>query len=516
MSESVLYCPVSGRFGSEELPWWSPSDAGPRRAELRPGELLSLLAELGERPGAESPAADAAFAAFTSGADTLLLSRRPFDADDLELITAELLAAAEHPALTGVRRAQVTPAGHVLVVLDHAPVPGPLQETGDVRALFADLSALHDAGLVHGGLNERFVNPQAPAGRRIMGVGLSEAYAAFRRQEGLAIGPLRADPRFASPAELRGEPASPAGDRFALAAVCVTEAQAAGEPTPAMDPIQGINAHLQRAAASEKLRAMAAGVGERAARTTLLQAFRPEREIDPRTVRLVLAGAIALLLLMQLWTMTRPAPRLEVPQGTATASASMRCAGQGLTLVGDECRLASNVGRCGSGTRLDSATQSCVADADLPADLDPRDRSRDRDRDPAERDDRDSARAAAEPGPYIHPVLACEGNSRMIEYKFSFSSSDINFTVGERSTLSRLTSQCAGQASIVYYTSLPGLESRASTIFDEFRSSSQCSGRCRDVMPEQPTAVLYIPYIGAIERPANHYMFFHCCAGGGQ
>ena len=499
--ESLFYCPVSARFSSSSFELYTPSDTPLRRFDGDDSLVRAALDELQLRVGAEiASASDAAFAAYAwqdSGA--ALVSRAPFSSEDLERITDELLLAARRPDVSGVRQSILSPKGHLVVLVDYQPVEASVTSEEQVEGVMEALAAIHDAGLVHGGLNERFLNPNAAPLRRVFGVGLSEAYAAWRRQQGLTLGDLRADPRFASSVELRGEAPTPATDAFSLAAVILCGSQTPGDPVPSMDPVQGMNALLAKAGQAETLRTFAKAIGSKRLRRTLEAMVDPPREMDPRVWRVATLAGIGLLALMLLWLVTRPAPEVTLPpptQNLASAGAAS-CSGPGVTEVNGGCELAAGYGRCGLGTRLDESLGACVGappeDADTPA-----------------VEEEQGAEALPE-GPHIHPVLTCEGDQRLTYARYSFSNSDINFTQNERYGFTRLAAQCKGPASVVYYTSNPALEPRANTIFDELRSSSICNDSCRESLPADPTAVVYVPYIGLIERSSSHYLFLHCC-----
>lgn len=501
--DSLYYCPISARLSSSSFELLTPSDTPIQRFEPSADTLRAALASANLSVGTELDAAtDAAFAAFSMNeGGAALVSRVAYGADDLERITDELLIAAGRPDLSGILRSLVTPEGHVIVVVDYLPTPSRVTSEERAEALVADLHALHDAELLHGGINERFMNPEAAAGRRVFGVGLSEAYAAWRRSQSLAIGELRADPRFASPSELRGEPASVAGDQFALVAAILCEIQDPGEANPALDAVQGINALLERARQRDVLIAIAQRIGDKRVREYLIGMMGPKRTADPRVWRIAMLAISGLSALMLLWLVI-PSGKMQDPPPAApvAVATAVECAGGAVSVVDGLCEPSEGYGRCGAGTIYDGSSKTCVLDD-------------------AEMADVEEALAeempGAEPitgGPHIHPVLACEEGQRRVEGRFSFGNDDLRFTPVERSQLARIVAQCGGPASVVYYLGKPDLESRAHTTFDEYRSSTSCGSRCREAMPADPTAVLYIPYIGRIERSMDHYLFFHCCA----
>lgn len=501
--ESLFYCPVSARFSSSSFELFTPSDTPIRRYEGSDKGAREALEALQLRVGAElAGASDAAFVAYSwQDAKNVLVSRAPFGADDLERITDELLLAAARPELTGVLSSKVAPNGHLVVCIDYVPVEGRPASPEHAEALVDGLGLLRSAGIVHGGINERFVNPEAPVERRVFGVGLSEAYAAWRRSQGLAIGELRADPRFATAAELRGEAPTLDSDAFALAAVVLCATQTPGEPIPPLDPVQGINALLAKASQRAVLVQFASSVADKRLRRTLESMLAPAREPDYRMWRMAIFVGLGVIVLMLLWLITRPDPTVHVAATNSSpvvdGRGSLQCGGPGVVEADGRCELASGYGRCASGTRYEAETSACVVDAQ---------------EDEAAEEVQELAGAEALPaGPHIHPVLECGDDQRMIHSRYSFSNSDIAFTQAERHSFARLAAQCKGPASVVYYTSNPTLEARANTIFDELRSSSICGQSCRESLPADPTAVVYVPYIGLIERSNAHYLFLHCC-----
>lgn len=503
--DSLYYCPVSGRFSSSSFELYTPADTPIRRFENAAAGLRDVLDTAKVRVASELPdGSDACLAAFASpDGGTVLISRHAFGSDDLERISDELLLAAGRPDISGVRSAKLSPTGHVIVVIDYVPAAAIAASAEHAEALLADLRTIHDAGLVHGGINERFLNPEHSAGRRIFGVGLSETYAAWRRAEGLSVGDLRADPRFASPEELTSAPASIAGDSFALAAVILCEVQGAGQQIPPLEAVQGINNLFHKAAQRELLVGYLANVGDKRVRASLTAMLEPAREPDPRLWRMIVAVALGVVVLMLLWLVTRPDPAVHVaPNAAQAAFTGVECAGPGVAAIDGRCEPAEGYGRCANGTTYDPALRACVAASAQPVA---------QNGEAAAAEETVVAAEALPAGPYIHPVLTCGDGVRRVEGRFSFGNDDINLSQVERVQLSRLAAQCSGPASVVYYMSSPTLESRTNTIYDEFRSSSTCTGKCREVLPADPTAVLFVPYIGLLDRSISHYLFFHCC-----
>lgn len=500
--DSLYFCPVSARLSSSSFELFTPNDTPIRRFETKPAPWREALEQVKISVGGEIEAAsDACFAAFSSNeGGIVLVSRVAFAGDDLERITDELLLAAGRPDLSGILRSLVSPSGHVVVVVDYQPIAERADSAEHAEALVENLQALHQAGLVHGGINERFLNPGSPAGRRVFGVGLSETYAAWRRVQGLALGELRADPRFASPPELRGEPASAAGDNFALAATILCEVQSPGAAIPALDAVQGINALLAKSRQRDVLVAYAQDISDKRVRDYLIGMMEPVKEADPKMWRIAMLAVSGLCALMLLWLVIPSGPQVNVaPAAPAAVAHGVECAGAAVSIVDGRCEPSAGYGRCGTGTRFDEASRTCKVVAVEGEEI--------AEAEPAELPGADALPA----GPFIHPVLTCGENQRRVEGRFSFGNDDITFSQVERTQLARLAMQCGGPASIVYYVSNPNLESRANTIFDEFRSSTTCGTKCREAMPADPTAVLYVPYIGLLDRAVDHYLFFHCC-----
>lgn len=501
--DSLYYCPVSARLTSSNVELFTPNDTPIRRFEPKTAALRAVLEDAKVAVSGELDAAsDACFTAFASNeGGVVLVSRNAFGGDDLERITDELLLAAGRPDISGIVRSLISSDGHVIVVVDYQPLVARADNAEHAEALVEDLQAIHQAGLVHGGVNERFLNAENPAGRRVFGVGLSETYAAWRRAEGLALGELRADPRFASPAELRGEPASQRGDNFALAATILCEVQGPGDAIPALDPVQGINALLAKSRQRDVLVAYAQKISDKRVRDYLIGMMDAPKETDPKLWRIAMLVVSGLSALMLLWLVIPSGKQAPTPtQITQVAEAhGVECVGTAVSIVDGRCQPSEGYGRCGPGTRYDAESRTCkLAETDENAEAD------------AAVVDAPGAEPLP-PGPFIHPVLTCDEGQRRVEGRFSFGNDDITFSQVERTQLSRLAAQCGGPGSVVYYVSNPDLEARANTIFDEFRSSTTCGERCREVMPADPTAVLYVPYIGLLDRSIDHYLFFHCC-----
>lgn len=477
----------------------TPSDAPIQRFEQTGEELRAVLESVDIVVLQDHEAAsDACMAAFSiEGDQTALVSRDVYGAHDLERITDELLEASGHPEVSGIVRSLVSPKGHVIVVVDYVPEAAQIHTAEQAAALIQGLQQLHAHGIVHGGINERFLNADLPEGRRIFGVGLSEIYAAWRRNAGLKLGELRADPRFASPKDLRGEVASFESDNFALAATILSEIEASPSTGPAVAPVQGVNALLDKARQRGDLIERAQAIGDRRVRDDLLVMLAPIKEPDLRMWRITVLIVSGLSALMLLWLVIPSSSNKTSDPQELRALQSVKCRGPNVAIIEGKCEPSSVFAVCGEGTVLDAETRTCVALAV----------------DEAVGDQEDVEAALDGVAEYegIHPVLECGEDVRQISHRFSFSDDDLNLSQGERVRLSRLTTQCTGTASIVYYVSKPDLGSRTNTIYKEFRSSSSCGTRCTEALPEEPTAVVHIPFIGSIERSISHYLFFHCC-----
>lgn len=498
--DNQYFCPVSARFSTSSFELLTPNDTPIERLKESDTDLVAILESLQFTVQQENAAAtDACLAAYTlQGDQHVLISRHAFEAADLERITDELFSAASLPELTGIVRATISPTGHVVVHIDYVPDASPVTSAEHAASVLSELENLHAHGLIHGGINERFLHPEHPAGRRVFGVGLSETYAAWRRQQGLQLGELRADPRFASAEDLRGENATVQSDNFALAATILSEIADPPSDAPALHAVQGINALLQKARQRETLLERANAIGDRRVKDRLLSMMTPPKTPDLRMWRITVLIISGLSALMLLWLVIPSSPHHKDAQQELSVLQSVQCRGSSVSIVDGKCVPSDAYARCGEGTVLESETRQCVPiRQDVHEDEHADAREDEHDRDVASHT--------------IHPVLECAGSARPLSSHFSFGNNDLNLTQGERTRLSRLSAQCSGEASVVYYVSNPELESRTHTIYKEFRSSTSCGERCREALPEDPSAVVYVPYIGSIERSADHYLFFECC-----
>lgn len=149
------------------------------------------------------------------------ISRDPVHVDWLPEVLTGLALARRDGARTGLRAATCH-HGHVLVRLDYLPplrVADPAGRVDLARRAFSELAGLHELNIIHGGINERWVDTTPGVARMILGIGLAPLYAAWRNSCGVPVGWMVADPRFASGEELlTGESAS-SGDRLALGRV---------------------------------------------------------------------------------------------------------------------------------------------------------------------------------------------------------------------------------------------------------------------------------------------------------
>lgn len=497
--EQLYFCPISARFSTSSFELLTPNDTPIERFEQPDADLRAILASEQLKVQEEHPeASDACMAAYAlDGERYALISRHPYAADDLERITDELFLAAGFPELSGIQQSLVTKEGHIVLVTDYAPIAQEISTAEHAANVISDLRALQDAGLVHGGINERFLHPEHPAGRRIFGLGLSELYAAWRRNQGLQLGDLRADPRFASPEDLRGEPATSQSDGFALAATLLSETAEDSSTTPALDPVQGVNALLQKAGQKERLIEEANAIGDRRVKDDLLAMMTPPKTPDLRIWRITVLIICGLSALMLLWLVIPSSPHHNEGTTESAALQSVPCRGASVAIVDGQCAPGDAYARCGEGTVMDSDAGLCVPIAEEEAPEDAADETAEA----PEEEDIDT----------IHPVLECADDERSLSQSFSFGNDDLNLTQGERTRLSRFSAQCSGEASVVYYVSNPDLEARTHTIYKEFRSSTTCGSKCREALPEEPTSVVYVPYVGTIDRAADHYLFFECC-----
>jgi len=230
------YCPVSARLGKEDnLLQLSAQDAKPKWFEEPSDAQIHTLSEIASAfvPKYEDKVtnpvvdiSDACCAGFElSSSKYLLISWEPFSREAAADIWMELMRAVEHSTESGVQAAAL-PHNHLAVMLDYRPdaaktnYPEMIEQYNGYGQFRYELDDLHNGGLVHGGINERWINTSHGKGRCIFGVGLSTAYSAWRSRS-LTLGNLVGDPRYASARELAGEAPCAAFDRHALAALMI-------------------------------------------------------------------------------------------------------------------------------------------------------------------------------------------------------------------------------------------------------------------------------------------------------
>lgn len=236
MNWPKYFCPVSARLGSEDSLSALCANDTPCKpfqpiigAENRKGAAAAYaLAKRytkawytrdGAILDADPALSDACFAAFPlSPAHCLLVAWHAFPAEAVSGIWDELAGAIMDANITGIRKAAV-PKNRVVVLLDYLPQWSPVTRETQHGNLIATLKLMHKSGYVHGGINERWLNPESP--RRVFGLGLSSAYAAWRATQGIKLRNLRGDPRYACAEELLGEESNPEFDLRALGATLI-------------------------------------------------------------------------------------------------------------------------------------------------------------------------------------------------------------------------------------------------------------------------------------------------------
>lgn len=402
MSLAPCYCRISARLGSrEDLERLTAKELIAEWYPLRdPAVLRSAQRFAPERRGdiklSESAAiSDACFVGYQAQHGSkpvgyVLASRETYDPDELTEIWQDLAQALQHRALSGMDAASIQ-EGRVLVHVLYPPQAGGLSSadpTTQVRGLFGELEKLHAAGLVHGGINERWLNPAAQW--KVFGVGLSAVYAVWRRRSLGQIGLLVGDPRYAAPRELVGDPVCAEFDRWALGAVvialCAGRTLRDGARKIWHDPVVGPDSFLLRVRveAGDWLKVLTdSGCG--ALEPQLEGAFGRRKDAGPARPLLPPALAAASPDLPPPLEMAPPAPQAAPPGRAAwiltgprgrnallggalclvLAAASWlaslgtaRCDDPLLTEKGGRCVRSKGVGRCGAGTQLVDIT--CV------------------------------------------------------------------------------------------------------------------------------------------------------------
>lgn len=188
----------------------------------------------------------------------VLVSWDQYGLDELGFIIDELLRARSKPEITGVRNCAIIQR-HVIVQLDFAPRCRFVQNYNDADKLASRLEDLREQGWIHGGINERWINPGAKEKKQMLfGFGLTGLYAAWRKNiRGLLLPTadpenwLVSDPRFVSSKEIIDGTASFESDSHALAAV-IASSRAIGNSAqtqlPWDFPVQGVNSYFARSA----------------------------------------------------------------------------------------------------------------------------------------------------------------------------------------------------------------------------------------------------------------------------
>ena len=395
MEQSIYhYCQLSGRLGNRTpLVSTAPTDAPPRHFDVTGGvqRLETLASETllaynhyrgqslqlgGEIVGAS----DACFASFQlKGGDTswsFAISRISFTPAEIATFWSELTEATGCHLESGLEFASVEQK-HVVAILRYTPSYSqePFHfESAKIQKIA--LKKIHDRGLVHGGINERFINPSILQPEPfpdylLYGVGLAGVYAQWRRKHcKLRLGLMVADPRFASPSMLAGEPPSPAADNFAL------EVLSAAVKKPRTGtarhlwtmPINGPDALMQRARVVaemnlELLPGSREVAGESPVRSVDIQEDQvPVTPAWPRWVSGVTAGLLLLAIIAApyVWRQTVTPPKTDTRPSAPAAKND--CDHPLLTLNEGSCLPKGNVGRCDRGTRFDDRKNACVAE----------------------------------------------------------------------------------------------------------------------------------------------------------
>lgn len=161
-------------------------------------------------------ASDGCLAAIFGKRQYRLVSRGPVDEAVLDALDLDLVMAhrrVDAPTMTLDRQAQ----GWVQIVLGHEPRSPPDSSfVGSELALWDKwldcILEAHERGIVHGGLNERWLDPLG----EVHGWGLARLYGRWRAQR-LPWTPGAADPRLASPDALLGQEPRPLDDLYAFA-----------------------------------------------------------------------------------------------------------------------------------------------------------------------------------------------------------------------------------------------------------------------------------------------------------
>lgn len=305
------YCQLSAAFATANKDvWLVPEDVtqGSFDSPTTPEWLCGYLEQTFHVSGLRldesiSDACLCAFAGAKGGA--WLATWDVYSGEDILEIWTGLAQALLRRTISKILEARVED-GRILLHLEYQPVAGDPKDLADIKRstkLLERLAAAHRSGLVHGGINQRWVSLSPHP--NIFGFGLAALYAAWRRGHGIKLGLLSADPRFASPDELMGETASARSDQFSLAAL-ITASHLTTHGLADKIPlrVQGGNSFLDRIARTEDwVRALEGSTGEKKAREKLAVAIStglaPDRERRRRwmwqaaiLVLAVVAGAI--------------------------------------------------------------------------------------------------------------------------------------------------------------------------------------------------------------------------------
>ncbi len=236
MNWPKYYCPISARLGSQEsLATLSANDEPCRLFQPiygnENGQAAAATFNLAKRYAgawyardsstidADPDLSDACFATFPLGTKhCLMVSWQTFPDEAISAIWEELAGALMDATFTGIRKAAM-PKGKVVVLLDYLPGWSFVSREAQHGNLIATLKIMHKGGYVHGGINERWLNPESP--RRIFGLGMSRAYATWRESQGVNLRDLRGDPRYACAEEILGGESCADFDLRALGATLI-------------------------------------------------------------------------------------------------------------------------------------------------------------------------------------------------------------------------------------------------------------------------------------------------------
>jgi hypothetical protein len=285
------YCPLSAVFATTNRDAWlipEDVDLGMFDPLTTPEELRGALEKAFRVRDLrlDVEASDTCLCAFTDpqGGAWLVTWDMYSEGDQLE-IWADLARALLLCKVSKLLEARIE-GGRVLVHLGYRPVVGDPKDLVDVNLstrLLDCLAVAHRSGLLHGGINQRWISV-APH-PNLFGFGLAALYAAWRHKQNVQLGLLGADPRFASPDDLMGEPPSIRSDRFSLAALITAGyLKCTGQDDKIPSHVQGGNSFLDRIARSEawvEALQLLDSSGKRKARRKLAAAFSTRLARDP-------------------------------------------------------------------------------------------------------------------------------------------------------------------------------------------------------------------------------------------